>query len=56
LGGLFAAALLKVIVATDTYANTTSKSINGFPVLSQPWWKQCIIEFIGTFFLMTMGK
>jgi len=54
LGGLFAAALLKVIVATDTYANTTSKSINGFPVLSQPWWKQCIIEFIGTFFLMTM--
>lgn len=30
------------------------KALNGFPILAQAWWKQCILEFIGTFFLMTM--
>jgi glycerol uptake facilitator-like aquaporin len=55
LGGLFAAALLKVIVSNDSTDLTLNKSVNGFPILGKDfWWKQCIIEFIGTFFLMTV--
>jgi len=56
LGGLFAAALLKVIVSVDNSELTLGKSVNGFPILQSgfSWWKQSIIEFIGTFFLMTV--
>jgi len=55
LGGLFSAALLKVIVSGDALDLANAGSINGFPKLTNAgtnWWKQCILEFIGTFFLM----
>lgn len=54
MGGLFAASLLKVMVSGDVWSLQDGRAINGFPVLNIPWWKQSIIEFIGTFFLMTM--
>lgn len=55
LGGLFSAALLKVIVSGDAIDLASKTSINGFPILQNlygTWYKQLILEIIGTFFLM----
>jgi len=54
-GGMFSAAILKVIINQDTVSMLGTSVINGFPKLDGAyWWKQLILEFFGTFFLVMM--